>query len=273
MSAMRVERGDGWELHLGDCLNGLSLLNDKSVTVTITDPPYEAEAHTDGRRQLGKDRAGTHKGSGGRYRKVLETPLAFAPIANVDRAAVAAQIARVTEHRALAFCQAEAVAEWRDAFNAGGIKYRRAMPWVKPDAMPSLHGRWPGQSYESIVLAMHPTAPPCPVGGASRRYEFTRDAALYRRHEERKAGEAAPHPTMKPLNLMLQLVRDFTEPGDLVLDPFTGSGTTGVACLSLGRRFIGWEIDEAFFEVACRRLRGERAAPRPEQPSLFGGAA
>lgn len=52
MSAAHVERGDGWELRLGDCLNGLSLLNDKSVTVTITDPPYEAEAHTEGRRQL-----------------------------------------------------------------------------------------------------------------------------------------------------------------------------------------------------------------------------
>jgi len=74
---------------------------------------------------------------------------------------------------------------------------------------------------------------------------------------------------MKPLDLMLQLVLDFTEPGDLVLDPFAGSGTTGVACLSLGRRFVGWEIDEAFFEVACRRLRGERAVPRPEQPDLF----
>jgi len=194
VSAAHVERGDGWELHLGDCLNGLSLLNDRSVTVTITDPPYEAEAHTEGRRQLGKDRAGTHKGSGGRYRKVLETPLAFAPIANVDRVAVAAQIARVTQHRALAFFQAEAVADWRDAFNAGGIPYRRAMPWVKPDAMPSLHGRWPGQSYESIVLAMHPSAPPCPVGGrlATLRVHARRGALPPARREEDRRGRAAP---------------------------------------------------------------------------------
>lgn len=262
----RVEAGEGWTLHLASYLDGLPLLDDKSVTVTITDPPYEAEAHTDGRRQKGKTTTGA-------FREVLDSALPFAAIADLDRQAVADQIARVTQYRALAFCQAEAVSEWRDAFNASGITYRRAMPWVKPDAMPSLHGRWPGQSYESIVLAMFPSAPSCPVGGASRRYEFTRDAALYRRHGEKKTGEAAPHPTMKPLDLMLQLVEDFTEPGDLVLDPFAGSGTTGVACLSLGRRFIGWEIDEAYFEVACRRLRGERAVPRPEQPDLFAGVA
>src|SRR6185295_11378797 len=55
------------------------------------------------------------------------------------------------------------------------------------------------------------------------------------------ANDTRVHPTQKPLPLMMELVEKFTNPGDLVLDPFCGSGTTGVACIRLGRRFIGCE--------------------------------
>jgi site-specific DNA-methyltransferase (adenine-specific) len=61
--------------------------------------------------------------------------------------------------------------------------------------------------------------------------------------------------TQKPVKLMCELISLFTDPGDLILDPFMGSGTTGVACIKLGNRFIGVEIDEDYFEVACGRIR------------------
>jgi len=63
---------------------------------------------------------------------------------------------------------------------------------------------------------------------------------------------------MKPPALMESLVRDFTDPGELICDPFAGSGTTGVACLRLGRRFIGWERDPKYHAVAVKRLRAAR---------------
>lgn len=66
------------------------------------------------------------------------------------------------------------------------------------------------------------------------------------------------HPTLKPLALMEALVSDFTDPGELVCDPFAGSGTTGVACIRLGRRFIGWEREPKYFDVAVKRLRAAR---------------
>ena len=75
---------------------------------------------------------------------------------------------------------------------------------------------------------------------------------------------------------MRQIVEDFTDPGDLILDPFAGSGTTGVAAIHLGRRFIGWELSEEYHAIATRRLRGDEAKPRKEQPNLFdaiGGAS
>lgn len=85
------------------------------------------------------------------------------------------------------------------------------------------------------------------------------------------------HPNEKPVDLLLKLLRLVSKPSELVLDPFAGSGTTGVAALRLGRRFIGVELDPAFFELACERLRAEEdgstlAAARAGQTSLFGRA-
>ncbi len=78
------------------------------------------------------------------------------------------------------------------------------------------------------------------------------------------AGETRVHTTQKPLALMEALVRDFTDEGETVLDPFTGSGTTGVACKRLGRSFIGWERDPKYHAIAEKRIAGAR-----EQMRLF----
>ena len=65
--------------------------------------------------------------------------------------------------------------------------------------------------------------------------------------------QGGAHPTEKPLKLIEYLVSSTKECG-IVLDPFMGSGTTGVAALQLGRKFIGIEVDPAFFDIACRRM-------------------
>lgn len=85
------------------------------------------------------------------------------------------------------------------------------------------------------------------------------------------------HPTEKPVQLIWHVAR-WTS--GIILDPFMGSGTTGVACVKLGRKFIGIEIDEGYFNIACRRIREAYAQPdlfieqskepKPEQLSLIG---
>jgi DNA modification methylase len=77
---------------------------------------------------------------------------------------------------------------------------------------------------------------------------------------------------------MQKLVTLLSEPEDLILDPFAGSGTTGVACLRLGRTFIGIEKDEKYFHLACDRLRAEEEhstlqAQRAGQLSLLAKVA
>jgi DNA modification methylase len=66
------------------------------------------------------------------------------------------------------------------------------------------------------------------------------------------------HPTQKPIEAMTWIIQYWTFAGDMILDPFSGSGTTGVAALQLGRNFIGCEIDKGYFEIAKKRI--ERAA-------------
>ncbi len=66
--------------------------------------------------------------------------------------------------------------------------------------------------------------------------------------------EVGSHPTQKPVALMEYMVKTYSDAGDTVLDPFMGSGTTGVACVKTGRKFIGIEKEPKYFEIAKRRI-------------------
>ena len=70
-------------------------------------------------------------------------------------------------------------------------------------------------------------------------------------------AENGDHPTQKPLRVMRWLIKNHTQKGDTVLDPFMGSGTTGIASLQMGRNFIGYEIDADYFHTAKQRIESE----------------
>jgi site-specific DNA-methyltransferase (adenine-specific)/modification methylase len=87
------------------------------------------------------------------------------------------------------------------------------------------------------------------------------------------------HLTQKPVGVMKWCIEHLPEPNRTILDPFMGSGTTGVACVKLGRRFIGIEIEPRYFDIACRRIADaykqpdlfvSPPAPKAEQLSLLG---
>jgi len=70
------------------------------------------------------------------------------------------------------------------------------------------------------------------------------------------------HPTQKPVDLLAKILMDYTHEGDTILDPFMGSGTTGVACVQTGRNFIGIEIDPTYFAIAEKRIAEAQLQPR-----------
>lgn len=88
-------------------------------------------------------------------------------------------------------------------------------------------------------------------GGASRFFYVAKAS-------KRERGEGNNHPTVKPVKLMEYLVRLVTPPGGTVLDPFMGSGTTGVAARNLGFQFVGIEYEKAYIEIAKRRIEGTK---------------
>jgi len=77
------------------------------------------------------------------------------------------------------------------------------------------------------------------------------------------------HPTQKPLKVLSHLVKLATNPGDLVLDPFMGVGSTGVAALQLHRRFLGTEIDPLYFKAAEKRLEAVARELSTPEPAKF----
>ncbi len=70
----------------------------------------------------------------------------------------------------------------------------------------------------------------------------------------RGRNEDIDHPCPKPIGIMEWLVNKGSVKGEIVVDPFMGSGTTGVACMNLGRKFIGIEIEDRYFQIACERI-------------------
>jgi hypothetical protein len=229
-------------LYLGDMRDVLPHL--QAVDHAIFDPPYEEEAHSKGRRvkrdgePLDKwawvDRSGTPR---------YET-LPFPPITEADRHFVATEVGRLTRRWALVFCQAEAAGAWESALVLGGLTRRRWCVWVKPDGQPQFSGDRPGVGYETIV-ACH-TAGRSAWNGGGKVGVFT--------HVKGEGKGAAPHPTTKPEPLMTELVALFTDQGDTILDPFAGSGTTGLAAKRLGRKAILIEREEKYCEIAAGRL-------------------
>jgi site-specific DNA-methyltransferase (adenine-specific)/modification methylase len=98
----------------------------------------------------------------------------------------------------------------------------------------------------------------------------------------RAEAGARCHPTQKPIEVMKWCIGHIPTPNSLIIDPFMGSGTTGVACVKLGRKFIGIELEPKYFDIACRRIddaykQGDMFLPKPknaEQVALdLGGDA
>ena len=229
-----------WDLHCGDCLDpvtGLASLGDKSVDHVITDPPYSRDLYT---------RFRTNKGSLPHRSNDAAVQLASGRIGAIDdiMRPIAEHVGRVLRRWAIIFCDVEIVHRWRTELEAAGLEHARVGAWVKSQPTPQISGDRPGQGFEACEIA-HPTGRKRWNGGGSAGTWFG---------ASEKTRDRPDHPCPKPEWLMERLVRDFTDPGDLILDPFMGSGTTGVAAIRLGRRFIGWEKDPKYHAIALKRL-------------------
>lgn len=235
---------DGITIYHGDCREILPTL--EPVDHVITDPPYEAEAHTKGRRVKRTEGELQDKWAWRDTRGVVRYECLDFPAMDAElRLRTASEFSRLTRRWCLVFSQAEGAHLWEADMLTAGLTRRRWCVWCKPDAQPQFSGDRPGVGYETIV-ATHARGRSTWNGGGKVGV-FTHV----------KSRGATGHQTEKPLPLMLELLSLFTDPGETILDPFMGSGTTLRAAKDLGRRAIGIEIEEKWCEEAVQRLSQE----------------
>lgn len=250
--------GEQWHVIAGDCGTVLRDLADGAVDHAIGDPPYDEQTHEN--LMSAAKSTSTTRTTGRRGERPHMVPLDFEALGVADVEWIAGEFCRVARRWALAFCALEMLGDYR---RAAGKRYVRGGFWYRPDGTPQFSGDRPAQPGEGVAIMHRAKGRKAWNGGGHKAYW---------RHGVEHVDRL--HPTQKPIGLMLELVEQFTAPGDLVLDPFCGVATTGVACLRLGRRFLGIERDVAYAAIARERLEAESrglglAAARSGQRSIF----
>lgn len=210
---------------------------DNSIDLIVTDPPYNVSATNGG-------------GTINRVKK-LNVSLKELSDANMDKGydivSAGMEFIRVMKDINIYFwCNKKQIPEYFDFYvNKHGCKFD-IICWHKTNALPTYSNKY--LSDTEYLLYFHKGKGKC----FPENYE---DAKTYYiapiNHKDKKEWK---HPTIKPLDITKKIIRNSSKKGDVVFDPFMGSGTTGVACIELGREFIGTEINKEYFGIANNRL-------------------
>ena len=221
-----------------NCLEGMKKLPDNSVDMLLTDVPYGEvnRAKESGLRKLKKGDA---------------------DIVAFNLQELLREVYRIVSGSFYIFCGIEQISPIRKFFRKKDLLTRNFV-WSKSNPSP-IHGQhnWLS-SVENGVYAK-------------------KSGATFNRHckgvvWEYPVGSSKIHPTQKPLKLFQYLIESSSNEGDLILDPFIGSGTTAVASLSLNRKFIGYEINKKYYNLSLKRIgkfdkKYYKELPEEERPA------
>lgn len=262
-----AERGANWALVQGDCLAALEKLPPASVDLCFADPPYML-SNGGSTCQSGK-RVSVDKGAWDVSRGVAgDHAFQVEWLKAVRRVLKPSGTLWVSGTQHVIFSIGFALQEL-------GYHLLNTVTWYKPNASPNLACRMFTHSTELLLWASPQKLKPLPHrfnykamkaenGGKQMRdlWAITEQPVPGGEQVIWPLPTPSPrekthgrHPTQKPIALLDRVVAASAQPGDLVLDPFCGSGTTGVAAVRAGCRFLGLEMDPAYVELAARRLK------------------
>ena len=220
------------ELYKGDCLELLKEIKDSSVDLICTDIPYELENH-----------GGTSSALASRCARMRDS-VEF--IANgIDYDKVFEEFVRVCKiPNMIIFCSNLQIGKIISFFSAKELK-TDLLVWEKSNPAPLCNGKY--ISDLEYIIYVHDKGSP-----------FNNDVPIKWKRKCKvypiMIDKDKLHPTQKPLKLMTELVMTHSFENQIVLDPFMGSGTTGVTCVSNKRNFIGMELDENYFNISKKRI-------------------
>ena len=217
-------------LHNGDCLEVLKTIPDKSVDLVVTDPPYLMTCGQGG-GAFGKDKR--------QYHTEIE------PLTENFNLEVLNQLVRVMKKvNIYIWCSKDQLRQYIDFFEDLGCK-TELLCWHKTNPVPTCNNKYLSDT-EYLLFFREKGVPIYGSYGTKKKYYVTPT----NKADKDKYG----HPTIKPVDIIQNLITNSSAENDVVLDCFMGSGTTGVACINTGRSFIGIELDETYFKIAEDRI-------------------
>lgn len=211
-----------------DCLDGLKEIPDESIDLILTDPPYgiSQELNCKGQRLGTTAKLNFNFGEWDQFNKEW------------FKIAV-----KKTSGWMISFCAKKDIGFYWDILEKSDFKAIDVIVWQKPDPIP-LNGKTKMlNAWEAAI-----------IGKKAGAYFSGRCQHNIFKYQAPK-GKSRVHPTQKPVGLMKELITLTTKKGDLVLDPFMGSGTTAIACIATGRNFIGFEIDKKYYKQSLDRIK------------------
>jgi len=216
------------KLILGDCLEKMREMPDNSVDLVITDPPYNIN-YCSNSGSLKYKRRNLHNEEWDTFNKWKE----FFEI--IDK--------KMKENSHLyLFCS------WKNYSEIFNIKKpKNVIVWIKGILGMGDLTSW-GSSHEFVLFYEKGKRK------IKRQQNWIKYEGITSFSETRNPTFAFEHPTTKPIGLMEIFINKSSKKNDVILDPFMGSGTTGVAALKLQRKFIGIEINKEYFEIAKKRI-------------------
>ena len=223
----------------GDCLELIKQIPSNSVDLILIDPPYEISRPTNFRsgEETGRDTD--------RFRISMD-------FGEWDKNFTGLEVVIKEGYRILrqggtmiCFYDLWKIETLKNLYDSNKFKQVRFIEWVKTNPVPiNSKINYLTNAREVAVSA---------IKGSKPTFNSSYDNGLYS-YPICAGKERTIHPTQKPLSLITDLVLKHSNEGDTVLDCFMGSGTTGVACKNTNREFIGIELDEKYYKVACERL-------------------
>ena len=231
---------DGIELYNENCFDVIGRLEDRSVDMLLTDPPYLIDVHDGGKMYASKRIQGSIDSL---EESGIDKSYDIFAFADLIRPKFRDGV------NAYFWCNKRQIFDYLKCWVDGqGCKFE-ILKWRKTNAIPNYSNKYVTDTEYCLYFFNGPGhCRPASYEDASTYF----DGAI-NQVDKRKYG----HPTIKPLEFTERMVRNSSRPGDVVFDPFMGSGTTGVACRLNGRKFIGVEMNAEYFETARGRILDE----------------
>lgn len=221
-----------FELWQGDCLELMKNIQDKSVDLVLIDPPYEQDNHGGGTTDFAQRKL------------VKETHIDFVS-KGFDYEECFRHLLRVTKTpNFLIFCSNKQISKIMSYFEKLKLS-TTLLTWKKSNPIPLCNGKYINDC-EFIIY----------VRGKGATFNNAADTKLKYKVKTYPtvSSKSRNHPTEKPIILLEELIQLHSVENQVVLDCFMGSGSTGVACVNINRKFIGIELDPKYFAIAKDRI-------------------